>query len=226
MSRRIRNIIQIILMLTVVILCIVGLGRDVFHAFEELLYDHQATLFSSNAISRLTNQIILFTGSLSLFLIPFYFVAVIDENHRLTKVTYTLKFICTVLLIFLILLVVFVLFPLNWASEGFEVGFRSNFLGDCLFSHVLIPTLFVTSFFVLDEKQELMKGTQIVVLVIFLLYLTIYVLFVFVFKTWEDFYFINEAAKVVSYYVVIPAVLLVLLGVYFGTKFLAKTASK
>ena len=213
-------------MLTVVILCIVGLGRQVFHAFEELLYDHQATLFSSNATSRLTNEIILFTGSLSLFLIPFYFVALIDENHRLTKVTYTLKFICTVLLIFLILLVFFVLFPLNWATEGFEFGFRSNFLGDCLFSHVLIPILFVTSYFVLDEKQELMKRTQLVVIVLFILYITIYIFFVFIFKTWEDFHFINEAAKVVSYFVIIPVIILVLIGVYFGTKFLAKTASK
>ena len=213
-------------MLTIVILCIVGLGRQVFHAFEELLYDHQATLFSSNATSRLTNEIILFTGSLSLFQIPFYFAALIDENHRLTKVTYTLKFICTVLLIFLILLVVFVLFPLNWATEGFEVGFRSNFLGDCLFFHVLIPILFVTSYFVLDEKQELMKRTQLVVLVLFILYITIYIFFVFIFKTWEDFHFINEAAKIVSYFVIIPVIILVLIGVYFGTKFLAKTASK
>ena len=226
MSRRIKSIIQIILMLTVVVLCIVGLGRDVFHAFEELFYDHEATLFSSNAVSKLTNQINLFAGSLSLFLIPFYFVALFDENHRLTKVTYTLKFICTVLLIFLILLVVCVLFPLTCATNGFEVGFRSNFLGDCLYSHVLIPILFITSFFALDEKQELMKRTQFIVLVIFLVYVISYIFFVYVFKTWEDFYFINEAAKVVSYFAIIPVVLIVLLGVYFGTKFLAKIASK
>lgn len=213
-------------MLIVVVLCIVGLGRDVFHAFEELFYDHQATLFSNNAMSKLTNQIILFTGALALFLIPFYFVGLFDENHRLTKVTYTLKFICAVLLILLILLVVCVLFPLTWATQGFEVAFRFNFLGDCLYSHVLIPIFFITSFFALDEKQELMKRTKIIVLVIFLVYIICYIFFVFVIKTWEDFYFINRAANIVSYFAIVPVVLIVLLGVYFGTKVLAKIASK
>ena len=226
MSRKLRALLLLLVSIAVVILGIIGLGRDIFHAIEEIFYDHQATLFTNNAFSRLTNKIIVFASIFSLFLIPVYLRKLFEKDYKIPHVVYSIKFVLTVLLIVLVILVICIFFPMYCVLEGFKKGFNEVFLGDCLYSHVIIPCLMITSFFVLDEKQKLTGKEALVATVILLVFTLEYVLFVFIIKTWFDFYFIKEAAKIVTYFAIAPLVLLVLVGVYFGSKFLAKILSK
>ena len=226
MSRQLKNLFLCVCSFVVFVLAIIGLGRDIFHAFEEILYDHQATLITNSAFSRLTNKVVLFGALLSLFLIPFYILKVFDKEYKIPNVVCSLKFIESVLLLVVVLLVVFVFFPLSCVLEGFEHAFRSVFLGDCLYSHVLIPLIFLLSYFLFDERVELSKNMPIIIVVIVGFYVLIYVLFVFILKTWEDFYFIHEASKKITYYAIVPLFFGALIGTYFGSKFLLKTRTK
>ena len=226
MSRKVKEISLILSSITIVVLTIIGLGRDLFHAVEEIFYDHESTLFSSSAFSRLTNKVVVFSAVLSLFLIPYYFLQLFEDEKHLPQIVYSMKFICSCFLTVVFVLVLFVFFPLNCVLQGFEDGFRSTFLGDCLYSHILIPILFVCSFFAIDERQKISKKAPLLIILILGVYVLVYILFVFILKTWEDFYYISEATKTVTYFAIIPLCIIVLIGVYFGTTLLLKAVSK
>ena len=226
MSRTIRFSLLLIVSVSIVVFTIIGLGRDIFHAIEEITYDHQATVLTNSAFSRLTNKVALLAGSISLFLIPFYVTCLVDKNYKLSSVVYSLKFVCSFLLIVVMVLVVIVFFPLSCVLQGFEEGFHSVFLGDCLYSHVLIPLLFVLSFFMMDDRQKLSRKEPIVIASVLTAYVLVYVFFVFGLKTWEDFYFIKEAANTISYFAMAPFAILVIVGVYFLSGLLAKLVSR
>ena len=226
MSRKLKTSLLILVSVSVVILAIVGLGRDIFHAIEEIFYDHQATLLTNNAFSRLTNKINVFAAIFSLFLIPLYTRKLVEKDYEIPNFVYSIKFILTVLLIFLVILVVVVLWPMYCILEGFGKGSHEVFLGDCLYTHVLIPFLIIVSFFVLDDRQQLSGKEALIVTIILSVYTLEYALFVFILKTWFDFYFIKEAAEVVTFYAIIPTAILIIIGAYFGSKFLVKRLSE
>ena len=226
MSRQVKNALLCICSVAVVILAVIGLGRDIFHVFEEILYDHQATLITNSAFSRLTNKVVLFGAVLSLFLAPFYVLKIFDSKYKIPVIVYSMKFVESILLLAVVFLVVLVLFPLSCVLDGFEGAFKSVFLGDCLYSHVLIPSIFLISYFLFDEKEKLPNQLPVIVTVVLGVYVLIYIFFVFILKTWEDFYFIREASKKMTYVAIIPLVFGALAGTYFGSKFLLKKISK
>ena len=196
MSRAIKNALLLLFSAAIVIFVILGLGVDIFHAIEEIFYDHQATIFTNSAFSRLTNKACLFAGVLSLFSLPFYAIKLCKKDFEIPKMIYALKYVASLLLITVLLVVVVLFFPAVWIVDGFEESLRVNFYGDCLYTHVLIPILFVLSFVLLDENISFSKREGFAFYIVLGAYLAMYVLFVYVFRTWADFYAINT---VVSY---------------------------
>ena len=197
---------------------IVALSIDIFHAFEEIFYDHQATIFTNSAFSRLTNKVILFAGIISLCSIPFYICGLIDENYKMPSWLSFLRYITSILLVLVFVLVIFVLFPATWIIDGLEEAAKVNFLGDCLFTHLLIPIIYVVTYCLLDPPIMAKKTGLITTYIIIGAYIIIYTLFCFVLKTWEDFYFINEVINRIN--IGIIGVFFVLAGLIYCINYL------
>ena len=226
MYRTIKTVALIALNVAIVIFTLLSLGVDIFHAVEEIFYDHQATIFTNSAFSRLTNKACLFAAILCLFSTPFYIIKLYKKDYEIPKMIYSLKYIATVLLILVFLMVMVVLFPAVWVSEGFKESIKVNFLGDCLFTHLLIPFTFVLSFLFLDEKCEFSKREEVAIYIILGTYVLLYIFFVYVFKTWEDFYFINMIISYVTIFGYAGIALLVLPIPYLLNKLVYKIKKK
>jgi len=225
MSNKIKTSILLIVSLTIVVLTILALGSDTLHAFEDIFYDKVSNVFTRSALSKLTNILNLCIATISLFFVPVYIIKLVDKDYKINRIFYSLKFIASILLIVVIALVVFVFFPIVCVTENVKVAVDSMFLGDCLFTHIISPFLFIGSYFLLDEKTDLGKKEIIAVDVVIFIYVFVYSQFVFIFKTWEDFYFIKQVIKHATIFSVIVAVIASLIGTHFLGKFLAKKKS-
>ncbi len=221
MSKRIKALLSLLICIAIVVFTMVALGRDIFHAFEEIVYDHQATIWSDSGFSKLTNKVVLFCAVLSIFLIPFYTTKLIQEDFEIPTWVFRVKYVVCILNIFIFILVLLVFFPVVWISSGIEESIKVNFLGDCLFSHLLIPFLFVISYVFLDEKPTQSKKEIIATYIVLGIYILIYVLFVYIVQTWEDFYFLSEIVSKITIFGFIGVsivVSLVPLGIHYLLK--------
>ena len=226
MSSKIKKVSLLVVSVAIILMLIIALGRDVFHAFEEIYYDKQATIFTNSAVSRLTNIVNIFCGVLSLFFVPIYIVSLLDRSFKIPSTFMSLRFICTVLLSLVFLLVIFIFFPITWVSQGFSTAVNEMFLGDCLYTHLLVPILYVTSYFFLDEKHKIGKAECIVIISVMFSYILLYTFFVFVFKTWEDFYYIKETIRYITIFGVLGVVVIALPLSYLFSIFLKNLNNK
>ena len=182
---------------------------------ENYFIDQINSLLGTSSISPFTTKINIVAAVVCLIDIPYEIISLINRKETTYRGLLVSKYIVSASLMLTFFTVLFVIFPITCVyTESFVEGFKINYLNGNQFTHVIIPLLFVLSFIFLDEKCEFNIKMAIFSAIPASFYIIIYILLVYVLKTWDDIYFSKEAIKYITVFGVLLLVF-TLIGISF-----------
>ena len=200
-SRIIKSTLKLIVDVVVVVSLFLALSRHFYNSMESLFYDKVTSVFSTNCLSSFTSWISIAATTVCLVDIPYEVLKLTKKGDLEFKGLDFSKFIISVSLVITFFTVLLVIFPLTIILKGSaKESFQINYLSGNLYTHIVIPILFVISFIFFDEKTKISRKSCIFSTFPLIIYIFFYGLLVYVFKTWEDSYHTLEAAKYVTIY--------------------------
>ena len=206
-KRTLKNILRLIVDIAVIACLIVAISNHVYNSVENLFIDKIYGPLNTNSLSRYTTRVNYAAAAICLIDIPYQIISLISKENKLPKVLYVAKYICSISLIFVALAVLLVFFPLALVyTKDINQTIYYTYYMDKIFTHIVIPVLFVLSFIVLEEKQEMKKRYIYISAVPFIVYCIEYTILVFIVKSWNDDYFAGEIVRVATIFSLIGLV--------------------
>lgn len=214
-KRVIKNVLKLIIDLIIISTIFFALSEHFYNSMENYFIDKINSLFGTSSISPFTTKVNLAASIICFIDVPYEIISIINKKETTFRGLQVSKYIVSVSLILTCLVVLLVIFPITYVyTRSFAEAFKINYLGGNLFTHIVNPALFVASFIFLEDKIDLDIKTVFFSGIPVVLYVFVYAFLVFIFKTWEDFYFIKEAINYITIFGVV-AVIFIAFGLCF-----------
>ena len=192
----IKIILKLIIDVAVIICLMMAISAHFYNSMENYFIDCIHSLLEFSSISPFTTKINIAAAIVCLIDIPFGIMTLISKKDCQLDGLYKTKFVVAVLLTMTFFVVIIALVPIAWNMEGsFYRALKTNYGSQNMYTHLIIPVIFVCSFLFLEKKEPLPKKWMIISTIPCFLFMIEYTLFVYGFKTWEDHYHTSEVVK-------------------------------
>ena len=212
MKRKLLIPLKILISLATICLVILGFKHHIYNTFENLFIDKCNSIVDSNSFSPFTAWANIAAGTFLLFILPQYFLELFEPTRKKSDLALFVFATIRKCYALVILFVTFIMLPAGVIGGlSFEDSLGYCFGEGNIYHHLFCPLLFIVLSF-LEKGKKQSKNQSLVSMIPVGFYMVLYVLMVFVFKTWEDFYYISTLYDMIGFFV-FPIILILMFGV-------------